>query len=50
MKTSPIQLWALAQRQAEQIKQLKNRASRSRQIVLLCETLKKALRSVASNG
>jgi len=41
--------WALAKRQADQIKQLKKRASKSRQIVLLCETWKKALGG-GSNG
>jgi hypothetical protein len=30
--------------QATQIKRLKNKASKRRQIVLLCETLKKALK------
>lgn len=38
-----MNLWQLANEQAKQIKKLKHKASKRRQIVLLCETWKKAL-------
>lgn len=44
MKTSPIQLWALASRQADNIKKLKSQAAKSRQIALLCRTLVRAMK------
>jgi hypothetical protein len=40
-------VWAKAQQQAEKIPQLKNKRTKRHQIVLLCETLKKALRCAA---
>ena len=36
-------LWAQAQKQSAQIGKIKNAEAKSRQIVLLCETLKRAL-------
>ena len=36
-------LWQLANKQAKQVGKLKNKASKRRQVVLLCETWKKAL-------
>ncbi len=39
------QLWSLANNQAKQVSNLKNKESRSRQIVLLCQTLKQALKA-----
>lgn len=39
------QLWSLAKKQADQVSTLKNKQSRSRQIVLLCQTLKQALKA-----
>lgn len=38
-----ISLWQQAKKQAKQIKKLKNKSSKRRQVVLLCETWKKAL-------
>lgn len=40
-----MNLWTQASQQAAQIKRLKRNASKRRQIVLLCETWKKALGS-----
>lgn len=37
-------VWQQANKQAEQIGKLKNKKSKSRQVVLLCETLKRALK------
>ncbi len=36
--------WKHAQMQAANVPQIKNKQAKSRQIVLLCETLKKALK------
>lgn len=36
-------IWQQAQAQAMQVKKLKTKAAKSRQVVLLCETWKKAL-------
>jgi len=44
--TQTKETWQLAQLQAKQVKKLKHQESRKRQIVLLCETLKKALGGV----
>jgi len=38
-----MNLWQLANKQAKQVCKLKNKASKRRQIVLLCETWKKAI-------
>ena len=38
-------IWQQAQSQAMQVKKLKTKAAKSRQVVLLCETLKKALKN-----
>jgi hypothetical protein len=38
-----MNLWQLANKQAKQIGKLKNKGSKRRQVVLLCETWKKAL-------
>ena len=38
-----MNLWQQAYNQAQQIKTLKDKGSKRRQIVLLCETWKKAL-------
>lgn len=38
-----MNLWQLANKQAKQVCKLKNKASKRRQIVMLCETLKKAI-------
>jgi hypothetical protein len=40
-----IELFTLAQKQATQLQKLSNKRTRSRQIVLLCETLKQALKA-----
>jgi hypothetical protein len=37
-------VWQQANKQAEQIGKLKNKKAKSRQVVLLCETLKLALK------
>ena len=37
-------LWAQAKKQAEQVPKLKTAAAKDRQIVLLCKTLKLALK------
>lgn len=36
-------IWQLAHKQAKQIGKLKNKGSKRRQVVLLCETWKKSL-------
>ena len=38
-----MNLWQQAYKQAQQIKTLKDKGSKRRQVVLLCETWKKAL-------
>lgn len=38
-----MNLWQLANKQAQQIRKLKGKGSKRRQVVLLCETWKKAL-------
>jgi hypothetical protein len=38
-------IWQLANSQANQIKNIKNKKAKSRQIVMLCETLKLALKA-----
>jgi len=40
-----MNLWQLANKQAKQVCKLKNKASKRRQVVLLCETWKKALKN-----
>jgi hypothetical protein len=37
-------LWQQANKQAKQVGKLKNKKAKSRQVVLLCETLKQALK------
>jgi len=38
-----ISLWQLANKQAKQIKKLKDKDTKRKQIVLLCQTWKKAI-------
>lgn len=42
--TEKLSVWQQANKQAEQVGKLKNKKAKSRQVVLLCETLKRALK------
>lgn len=42
--TGKLSVWQQANKQAEQVGKLKNKKAKSRQVVLLCETLKRALK------
>ena len=42
--TEKQSIWQLANKQAAQVGKIKNKKAKSRQVVLLCETLKRALK------
>ena len=42
--TEKLSVWQQANKQAAQVGKLKNKKAKSRQVVLLCETLKRALK------
>lgn len=42
--TKKLSVWQQADKQAAQVGKLKNKKAKSRQVVLLCETLKRALK------